>query len=112
VISVAGITPLRTSRDTEGIRAYSHLHGLLPRLGFYADTPAEVPVDYDDVFRAIGNRRTLVVAPTHDRHTDLAALRQLAGPFGQVDLKTPEEFNRFTPAVQKLVFDWLDSKAR
>ena len=112
VISVAGITPLRTSRDTEGIRAYSHLHGLLPRLGFYADTPAEVPVDYDDVFRAIGNRRTLVVAPTHDRHTDLAALRQLAGPFGQVDLKTPEEFNRFTPAVQKLVFDWLDAKAR
>jgi dienelactone hydrolase len=110
VISVAGITPLRTSRDTEGIRAYSHLHGLLPRLGFYADAPSELPLDYDDVFRGIGNRATLVVAPTHDRHTDLAALQQLIRPFAQVELKTPEDFNRFTVATQRLVFDWLDAK--
>jgi dienelactone hydrolase len=111
VVSVAGFTPLRTSKDTEGIRAYSHLHGLLPRLGFYADTPADVPVDYDDVFRAIGNRHTLVVAPTHDRHADLSALQQLLQRFQQVTLKTPEDFNRFTPATQKLVFDWLDESS-
>ncbi|WP_414663353.1 alpha/beta hydrolase family protein [Horticoccus sp. 23ND18S-11] len=112
VISVAGFTPLRTSRDTEGIRAYSHLHGLVPRFGFYADTPAELPLDYDDVLRAIGPRRTLVVAPTHDRHADLAALQRLVQPFKQVELATPEEFNRFTPEIQRLVFDWLDGTAR
>lgn len=111
VISVAGVTPLRTSRDTEGIRAYSHLHGLLPRIGFYADEPANLPVDYDDVFRAIGPRRTLLVAPTHDWRTDLGALRQLVRPFASIDLQTPEEFNRFTPALQGLAFDWLDATA-
>jgi dienelactone hydrolase len=108
VISVAGITPLRTSRDTEGVRAYSHLHGLLPRLGFFADTPAELPVDYDEVFRAIGNRRTLLIAPTHDRHTDLAALKDVVRPFAHVEVKTPADFNRFTPETQQLVFDWLE----
>lgn len=112
VISVAGFTPLRTSHETEGLRAYSHLHGLLPRLGFYADTPMELPLDYDDVLKAIGNRRVLVVAPTHDRHTDLPALTRLVKPFAQVDLKTPEDFNRFTPATQRLAFDWLDAQKR
>lgn len=38
VVSVAGFTPMRLNtscRGTEGIKAYSHLHGLLPRLGFF-----------------------------------------------------------------------------
>src|SRR5262249_26720599 len=107
IISVAGITPLRTSRDTEGIRAYYDLHGLLPRLGFYGATPAELPFDYDDVFRAIGNRAILVVAPTHDWHADLPALKQLVQPFSQVELNTPEDFNRLPTKTQKLVFDWI-----
>jgi dienelactone hydrolase len=112
IVSIAGITPLRTSsQDTEGLRAYSHLHGLLPRLGFYADAAATLPLDYDDVFRAIGPRRTLLVAPTHDWRTDLGALRQLVRPFAQVDLQTPEDFNRFTPAIERQVFDWLDANA-
>jgi dienelactone hydrolase len=108
VVSVAGITPLRTSRDVESIRTYSHLHGLLPRLGFYAESPAALPLDYDDVIRAVGPRPILMVAPTHDRHTDLGELKKLARPFANVDLKTPADFNRFTKESQALVFDWLD----
>jgi dienelactone hydrolase len=108
LVSVAGITPLRTSKATEGVRAYSHLHGLLPRLSFYAEDPSSLPIDYDDVLQAIGNRKTLIVAPTHDRYADRAALQQLLKPFPNVDLQTPEDFNRFPPATQKLVFDWLD----
>lgn len=112
VISVAGFTPWRTSQNTEGIRADSHLHGLLPRLGFYADAPAEAPLDYDDVLRAIGPRPVLVVAPTHDRHADLAALRALLQPFDRVALQTPEDFNRFTAAMQKYIFKWLAAQQR
>ncbi len=108
VVSVAGVTPLRTSRDVESIRTYSHLHGLLPRLGFYADSPGALPLDYDDVIRAIGPRPILMVAPTHDCLADLGELRKLARPFSNVDLKTPEDFNRFTKETQTLVFDWLD----
>jgi hypothetical protein len=49
-----------------------------------------------------------MVAPTHDRHTDLGELKKLARPFANVDLKTPADFNRFTKESQALVFDWLD----
>ncbi|MGH9640026.1 MAG: alpha/beta hydrolase family protein, partial [Bryobacteraceae bacterium] len=110
VISVAGVTPLRTSSDTEGIRHYSHLHGLLPRLGFYADRPTAVPFDYDDVLRRIGDRRVLLIAPKHDRYADLHSLRQLVKPFSNVELQTPDGFNRFPTKRQKAAFDWLDGQ--
>jgi pimeloyl-ACP methyl ester carboxylesterase len=107
-ISIAGITPLRTSTGTEGIRAYSHLHGLLPRLGFYADQPLALSVDYDDVFRAIGSRKVLLIAPAHDRYTDLPALRNLARQFTNVKILSPDDFNRFPQSTQTMAFDWLD----
>ena len=110
VVSVAGVTPLRTSKHTEGIHAYSHLHGLLPRLGFYADNPASLPFDYDEVFRRIGSRNTLLVAPTHDWCTDLPALQKLAQPFSNVEIKSPDDFNRFPATTQALAFDWLDKR--
>lgn len=109
-VSVAGVTPLRTSRNTEGIRSYSHLHGLLPRLGFYADNPLALPFDYDEVFRRIGERRTLLVAPTHDRYADLRALRKLAQPFSNIEIQSPDDFNRFPQSTQKIAFDWLDKQ--
>jgi dienelactone hydrolase len=108
VVSIAGVTPLRTSNETEGIRAYSHLHGLLPRLGFYSDRPTALPIDYDDVFRAIGRRRVVLIQPTHDRYTDLPALRNLVQPFANVEILSPEDFNRFPQATQTMAFDWLD----
>ena len=38
LVSICGVDPLRLDtpeKGTEGIRQYSHLHGLLPRLGFF-----------------------------------------------------------------------------
>ncbi len=108
IVSVAGITPLRTSVGTEGVRAYSHLHGLLPRLGFYADRPADLPVDYDDIFQKIQDRKVLLIAPTHDRYADSEALKSMVQRFKNVEMLTPADFNRFPQPTQKLVFDWLD----
>lgn len=112
VVSVAGITPLRTSKETEGTRSYSHLHGLLPRLGFYADDPSSLPVDYDDVLLENGSRKILLVAPRHDRYADHLALTQLVQKFPAVELQTTEDFNCFREGTQRLVFDWLDRQRR
>jgi pimeloyl-ACP methyl ester carboxylesterase len=112
VVSVAAITPLRTSKNVEGIHAYSHLHGLLPRLGSYLDNPGALPFDYDDVLRKIGNRRTLLIAPTHDRYADLDALKSLVSRCPNVALQTPEDFNRFPSSLQNLAFDWLDRQRK
>ncbi len=112
IVSVAGVTPLRTSKHTEGIRAYSHLYGLLPRLGFYADNPSSLPFDYDEVFRRMGNKKTLLVAPKHDWYTDLPALEKLAQPFSQIKIESPDDFNRFPKSTQDLAFDWLDQQRK
>jgi hypothetical protein len=101
---------LRTSKGTEGVYAYSHLHGLVPRFGFYADRPESLPIDYDDILKAIGKRKTLLVAPAHDRYADSAALQSMLRHFPDVDVRSPEDFNRFSPDTQRLVFDWLDGK--
>ena len=112
IVSVAAITPLRTSRDVEGIQAYSHLHGLLPRLGSYLDKPGALPFDYDDVLRKVGHRATLLIAPTHDRYTDLDALKSLVRTCPTIELQTPEDFNRFPASLQNLAFDWLDRQRK
>ncbi len=112
VVSVAGFTPLRTSRGTEGLAMYSHLHGLLPRLGFYAGNPKDLPVDYDDVLQAMGQRKVLAVTPRYDRFADFDALRGMLRQFPHVDVQAPEDFNRFPKSTQALVFDWLDHQRR
>ena len=108
VVAIAGITPLRTSGDREAIRMYSHLHGLLPRLGFYADTPAKLPFDYDDVLKRIGSKPVLIVAPTHDRFANLPALKDLLRGLPNVTLQTPADFNRLAKDVRTPAFEWLD----
>jgi pimeloyl-ACP methyl ester carboxylesterase len=110
IVSVTGFTPLRTSQGTEGLFAYSHLHGLIPRLGFYAGNPAALPIDYEDVLRAIGKRKTLLVTPLYDRYVDNLALQRMLQDFPDVDVQRPKDFNRFSPGTQKLVFDWLDRR--
>ena len=46
VATVCGFTPMRLDtpeKGTEGIKRYSHLHGLLPRLGFFTGHEKHIP---------------------------------------------------------------------
>ncbi|HEU4981917.1 MAG TPA: hypothetical protein VFT88_04485, partial [Acidobacteriaceae bacterium] len=64
----------------------------------------------DEVFRRMGNKKTLLVAPKHDWYTDLPALEKLAQPFPQIKIESPDDFNRFPKSTQSLAFDWLDQQ--
>lgn len=120
VAAVCGFTPLRTSaqKGTEGIRHYSHLHGLVPRFGSFIGREARLPVDYDEILSAIAPRPLYIVAPTLDRYATLADVRAAverarkryaaAGAAEALVLETPVDFNRFTPATQQRLFDWLE----
>jgi len=124
VASICGFDPLRLStpdRGTEGIRHYSHLHGLMPRLGFFVGEEARVPFDYDEVVSLIAPRPALLVAPTLDRYARIADVRKeiegpkkvysLLGREDRLQVETPVDFNRFPPGLQKKVFDWLAESA-
>ncbi|HUO25798.1 MAG TPA: alpha/beta fold hydrolase [Candidatus Aquilonibacter sp.] len=120
VVSVCGVDPLRLDtpdKGTEGIRQYSHLHGLLPRLGFFVDHEDRVPFDFDEVLASIAPRPTLVVAPTLDRYARLADVEReveaskkiyaLLGHPEALQLQTPYDINRFAQRTQENAFDWL-----
>ena len=118
VAAVCGFDPLRAANpDSEGVRHYSHLHGLMPRLGFFAGNEARLPVDYDGVLALIAPRPVYVVAPTLDRYAavsnvrrEVAESRKVYDLYGREDaltLTTPIDFNRFGTQRQGEVFDWL-----
>jgi hypothetical protein len=104
---VSAFSPWRTSvPQVESVRTYSHIHGFLPRLGYFAETPAKVPVDFTEVIAAIAPRPLLVIAPQLDRHADLPAVSnsmqavkniyELYKAGDKLQFKTPREINRMT----------------
>lgn len=108
VASACGFTPWRLSTPndgTEGLRHYSHLHGLLPRLGLFVNDPTKVPVDYDEIMAAIAPRPLYVMAPAEDRYAVLENVRRAIEPVRELyrvhgkeqnlKLDTFEGFNGF-----------------
>jgi pimeloyl-ACP methyl ester carboxylesterase len=123
VSASCGFSPLREvshPEDIEGLRHYSHLHGLLPRLGFFLGHETRVPVDYDEIVAAVAPRPAQIIAPTIDRHAAAedvtrvvnAARRayELLGNAAALELETPEDFTRY-PNMQMRQIDWLTRQA-
>ena len=120
VISVCGFTPMRTNtagKTAEGIYEYSHLHGLLPRLGFFINNETHIPYDYHEILAAIAPRPLLVVAPSWDQYTSLSdvlycvneveKVYDLFRPRNKLELYAPEDYNRFSNEIRKQVIDWM-----
>ncbi|MCK4886595.1 MAG: dienelactone hydrolase family protein [Planctomycetes bacterium] len=121
VISVCGFTPLRTSgenKDIEGVKAYSHLHGLIPRLGFFIGHEKQVPVDFDEIIASIAPRPVAIIAPKLDRDADIADIKKCCEYVGKVyqlldaDEKFkfyyPHYYNRFYNVVMEDFYKALD----
>jgi poly(3-hydroxybutyrate) depolymerase len=124
VISVAGFTPMRLStaeKGIEGIRAWSHLHGLLPRLGFFVGHEAHVPYDYHEVLACIAPRPVLVVAPAMDKDAIAGDVRlcvneaekiyRLYGASDQLQLFVPDDYSRFSTEMRDKAYRWLRDRA-
>jgi hypothetical protein len=115
VAAVSGLDPLRRAtadRGVEGIRHYSHLHGLMPRLGFFVGREERLPFDFDEALALAASRPVLLVAPTLDRYARIDDVRAAAGAVPGVTLDTPVDFNRFGVALQARVADWLADVGR
>lgn len=118
VVAVCGVDPLRLStpdKATEGIGHYSHLHGLLPKLGFFAGNEDRVPFDYDEVVAMVAPKPALIVAPLKDRYARIADVQKELTASASVyrvlgrelEVWTPDDFNRFPVKLQQQVYDWL-----
>ena len=118
---ISGFDPLRLdtqAKGVEGVRQYSHLHGLIPRFGFFLGQEERLPLDFDEVLASVAPRPALIVAPALDRYARVEDVRREIeevrrvyehyGRAGALRLNTPLEFNRFSGSIQEQVFDWLD----
>jgi pimeloyl-ACP methyl ester carboxylesterase len=113
--AVSGFDPLRldtADRGVEGIRHYSHLHGLMPRLGFFVGQEARLPFDFDEALALAPPRPVLLVAPTLDRYARIGDVRAEVGAVRGITLETPVGFNRFGRTLQARVLEWLSANAR
>lgn len=118
VATVAAFSPWRTSnKQYESLKTYSHLHGFIPRLGFFADEPEKVPVDFSEIIAAIAPRPVLLIAPDADRYTDMKALKSdmnkvnhiysLYGQKGNLQINYPHELNRMTKEMYGQASDFF-----
>jgi pimeloyl-ACP methyl ester carboxylesterase len=118
--AVCGFDALRCSssqQGTEGIWHYSHLHGLMPRLGFFIGQESRLPFDFDEALALIAPRPVLLVAPQLDGYAvmdnvrrEVEGARRIYRILGHEDalrLDTPLDFNRFKAERQKEVLEWI-----
>lgn len=120
MISVCGFTPMRLNKPgktAEGIYVYSHLNGLLPRLGFFAKNESHIPYDFHEILAAIAPRPLLIVAPTWDQYASfpdvkdcVEEVRKVYDLYHQKDnleLYAPVDYNRFSDGMKEQVVRWL-----
>ena len=117
-----GFDPLRLdsqAKGVEGVRQYSHLHGLIPRLGFFAGNEDRLPLDFDEVLALVAPRPALIVAPTLDRYARVEDVRleveearriyERSRPQGRASARNAAGIQSLLrQRLQGQVFDWLD----
>ena len=120
VVSICGFTPMRTDtadRGTGGIARYSHVHGLVPRLGFFIGEESRIPYDYQDLIAAIAPRPVYILAPQLDRDAAPADVRaavesarkvySLYNAADKLLLDEPWDYNRLPEATQTRIIKWM-----
>ena len=125
VVSIGGFTPMRTNtagKTAEGIYEYSHLHGLLPRLGFFINNETHIPYDYHEIMAAIAPRPLLVIAPAWDQYASLPDVQNCMNevekvydffrPQNKIELYVPENYSRFSNEMRKQVIDWMNQNLK
>jgi pimeloyl-ACP methyl ester carboxylesterase len=120
VAVVSAFSPWRNSnKQYESLRSYSHLHGFIPRLGFFANNIQDVPVDFGEIISCIAPRPLMIISPTLDRYADKEAVKstmnsvenvyKLYGKPKQILFQTPLEINRMTEEMNEEVAGFYES---
>jgi len=111
--------PFRLDSEQKGggIRRWSRLHMLLPRLGFFEGEEERIPYDLPHLMACFAPRPLLVISPQLDREAPLAdvtrgveAARQVYALYGaseRLKQDSPEDFNHFDERMQRRAVEWL-----
>lgn len=123
VAAVASVTPWRTSnKQYASIRSYADAHGFIPRLGWFADEPGKVPVDYAEIMACIAPRPLMIVAPALDRYEDKKAVQScidavsnlydIYGKKESLNVQKPLDINRISWEMTDQIADFFQQQMR
>ena len=108
------------NRGTEGIKSFSHLHGLMPRLGFFVGNETHIPSDFTEVLASIAPRPLLVIAPLLDEDSHPEDIQNCVGQVRKIyelykasenlQLYSPDDYNRLSPEAREKLYEWLQEK--
>jgi len=127
IVSICGFSPFRLDtpekeRASAIIKKYSHLHGLMPKLGFFLESPKSMPFDFHEILGLIAPRPLMIVAPELDWDNvqsdviqcvdEVKKVYKLANAEDNLKLFAEYDINRWTtfynpPTPQKEVFEWI-----
>jgi dienelactone hydrolase len=120
VISACGFSPMRLDipgKTAEGIYCYSHLHGLIPRLGFFIGNENRIPYDFHEILALIAPRPLLVIAPSWDQYASqedvkkcvsiATAVYDLYDAKKMIQIHCPDDYGRLTVPVKDKMMDWV-----
>jgi len=124
VVSIAGFTPMRLDAPEEGtafVENVSRRHVLQPCLGAFVSGERRIPYDYHEVLALIAPRPVLVVAPKYDRENNLSDVTacvvearkvyEMLGASEKLLFHVPDDYNRYSPELQKEINAKLKSMA-
>lgn len=120
VVSVSGITPFETTEPAIGHFAalhYSHLHGLIPRLGFFLNSGSSAPLHFGAVVASLAPRPALVISPEYDRDNPLPEVKKqlelaqkvyaLEGADNRLQTDFPNDYSRLSSELKDQIVKWL-----
>ena len=123
-VSVAGFTPMRLDtpdQGTGGVARYSRWLPMQPRLGEFVGQESRIPYDYHEVLAMIAPRTALVFTPRIDTQAtpahvkrcvaEAARVYDLLGASHNLKFEELDDYNRFSPETQQVVFDKLQAVA-
>jgi dienelactone hydrolase len=120
VKGVAVVSAFRSLRNdnigTEGIRHYSDLHLLIPRLGFFIGHENRIPIDFQDILAGISDRSLMIVAPERDRHYSIKSVTKIVAAVSpkfeheKISFLHPDTYNHFPDIFQKGIAEWLSDR--
>ncbi|MEO6135505.1 MAG: dienelactone hydrolase family protein [Ginsengibacter sp.] len=106
-----------TDKTTEGIRHYSHLHGLIPRLGFFVGNEDRIPVDFEEIIATIAPTNLMIIAPKQDRHHPPDQIKSIVNfnidlnkelkASHSLILKQPDTYDHFSKNMREDICNWI-----
>ncbi|MBY5959550.1 alpha/beta fold hydrolase [Membranicola marinus] len=106
-----------TDPAIEGNKHYSHLHGLIPKLGFFESNEDRIPIDFDDVLKSIAPRPLYIESPALDRHHPRAHVEKMVRPVlklykdlgydHNIEFRQSQTYDQFTGAMMDDMIQWM-----